>query len=81
MIKAIRNLKAERNVPKDARIAPIIVAQGTVAEWLRQGEPFLRGLLPAESVTIVAAIGPTGRVRRRGAARRRDHPAARGPDR
>ena len=55
-IKAIRNLKAERNVPKDAKIAPIIVAQGTVAEWLRQGEPFLRSLLPAESVTIVASI-------------------------
>ena len=54
-IKAIRNLKAERNVPKEAKIAPIIVAQGTVAEWLRQGEPFLRSLLPAESVTIVAA--------------------------
>ena len=54
-IKAIRNLKADRNVPKDAKIAPIIVAQGTVAEWLRQGEPFLRSLLPAESVTIVAS--------------------------
>jgi valyl-tRNA synthetase len=52
-IKAIRNLKAERNVPKEAKIAPIIVAQGTVAEYLRQGEPFLRSLLPAESVTIV----------------------------
>ncbi len=55
-IKAIRNLKAERNVPKDAKIAPIIVAQGSVADWLRQGEPFLRGLLPAESVTIVSSI-------------------------
>ena len=55
-IKAIRNLKAERNVPKDAKIAPIIVAQGTVADWLRQGEPFLRGLLPAESITIVPSI-------------------------
>ena len=55
-IKAIRNLKAERNVPKDAKIAPIIVAQGNVADWLRQGEPFLRGLLPAESITIVSSI-------------------------
>ncbi len=54
-IKAIRNLKAERNLPKEAKIAPIIVAQGQVAESLRQGEAFLRGLLPAESVTIVAA--------------------------
>jgi valyl-tRNA synthetase len=55
-IKAIRNLKAERNVPKEAKIAPIIVAQGTVADWLRQGEPFLRGLLPAESITIVSSV-------------------------
>ena len=55
-IKAIRNLRAERNLPKEAKIAPIIVAQGTVADYLRQGEPFLRSLVPAESVTIVASI-------------------------
>jgi len=54
-ITAIRNLRAERNVPKDARIAPIIVAAGTIASWLRQGEPFLRSLSPAESVTIVSS--------------------------
>ena len=54
-IKAIRNLRAERNLPKEAKIAPIIVAQGTVAEYLRQGEPFLRSLVPAESVTIVSS--------------------------
>jgi valyl-tRNA synthetase len=53
-IKAIRNLKAERNVPEKARIAPIIVAQGAVAAALRQGEPYLRSLLSAESVTIVS---------------------------
>jgi valyl-tRNA synthetase len=52
-IKAIRNLRAERNVPDKARIAPIIVAQGAVAAALRQGEPFLRSLLSADSVTIV----------------------------
>ena len=55
-IKAIRNLRAERNVPKEAKIAPIIVAQGTVADWLRQGEPYLRSLPPAESVTIVESV-------------------------
>ncbi len=55
-IKAIRNLRAERNLPKEAKIAPIIVAQGTVADFLRQGEPFLRSLVPAESVTIVKSI-------------------------
>jgi valyl-tRNA synthetase len=52
-IKAIRNLRAERNVPKDARVTPIIVASGPVAERLRQGERFLRSLSPAESVTIL----------------------------
>ena len=55
-IKAIRNLKAEHNVPKDARITPIIVAQGSVAAALRQGEPYLRSLLSAESVTIVSIV-------------------------
>ena len=55
-IKTIRNLRAERNVPKEAKIAPILVAQGTVADWLRQGEPYLRSLPPAESVTIVESI-------------------------
>ena len=41
VIKALRNLKAERNVPKDAKIAPIWSPRATVAEWLLQGEPFL----------------------------------------
>jgi valyl-tRNA synthetase len=54
-ITTIRNLRAERNVPKDARIAPIIVAQGVVATRLRLGEAFMRSLLPAESVTIAAS--------------------------
>src|SRR4051794_17014504 len=40
-ITAIRNLKSERNVPKDAKIAPIVVASGPVAETLRRGEPLL----------------------------------------
>ncbi len=41
VIKALRNLKAERNVPKEARIEPILVARGAVAQSLAQGEPFL----------------------------------------
>ncbi len=52
-IKAIRNLRAERNVPKEARVEPIVVASGRVAEMLREGERYLRGLSPAASVTIV----------------------------
>ena len=55
-ITAIRNMKAEHNVPKDARIAPLIVAQGAVAASLKEGELFLRNLLPAESITIVSSI-------------------------
>ena len=56
VIKAIRNLRAERNVPKDAKIAPIILAKGAVAEWLKQGEAYLRSLPPAESVTILESV-------------------------
>jgi valyl-tRNA synthetase len=52
-IKAIRNLLAERNVPKDAKVEPIIVVSGRVAAMLREGERYLRSLSPAESVTIV----------------------------
>jgi valyl-tRNA synthetase len=55
-IKALRNLKAERNVPKEARIAPILVARGAVADSLTQGEPFMRSLLPAASITIVSEV-------------------------
>jgi valyl-tRNA synthetase len=55
-ITAIRNMKAEHNVPRDARIAPIIVAQGTAAMALEQGARFLRGLLPAESIKIVSSV-------------------------
>jgi valyl-tRNA synthetase len=53
-IKAIRNLRAERNLPKDARVAPVIIAQGAAADSLRRGESFLRSLSPADSVAIVS---------------------------
>ena len=56
VIKALRNLKAERNVPKEARIEPILVARGAVAQSLAQGEAFLRSLLPAASMTIVSQV-------------------------
>ncbi|MGO9915470.1 MAG: valine--tRNA ligase [Isosphaeraceae bacterium] len=55
VIKAIRNLRAERNVSKDAKIAPIIIAQGAIALSLQRGEPFIRSLTSAGSVTIVPA--------------------------
>jgi valyl-tRNA synthetase len=53
--KAIRNLRAERNVPKDSNITPVIIAQGAVAEWLEQGETYIRSLTAAGLVTIVPA--------------------------
>ncbi len=55
-IKAIRNLRAERNVPKEAKVEPIIMASGRVAEMLRRGERYLRGLSPAASVTVVESL-------------------------
>jgi valyl-tRNA synthetase len=55
-ITAIRNLRAESNVPKDAPIAPILVAQGTVAQRLIQGEAHLRSLSQAKSVTIAESV-------------------------
>ncbi len=51
-IQALRNLKAERNVPKEARIAPIIIAEGAVADRLRLGEAFLKSLTNASAITI-----------------------------
>ncbi|QEH33207.1 Valine--tRNA ligase [Aquisphaera giovannonii] len=51
-IQAIRYLKAERNVPKDAKIAPIITAEGPVRERLIQGQAFLRGMTNAESISF-----------------------------
>ncbi|MEA2632517.1 MAG: valyl-tRNA synthetase, partial [Chloroflexota bacterium] len=53
--KALRNLRAERNIPKETRIAPILVAAEPAASRLRQGEPFIRGFSQAASVTIVPA--------------------------
>ena len=53
-IQALRNLKAERNVPKEARIAPILVAEGPVADSLRLGEAFIKSLTNSAAVTIAS---------------------------
>jgi valyl-tRNA synthetase len=55
-IQTIRNLRAERNIPPAAKIAPVIVAEGPVAERLRHGEAFLRGLSNASSVAIMTQV-------------------------
>ncbi|MBV8127839.1 MAG: valine--tRNA ligase [Planctomycetaceae bacterium] len=51
-IQTLRNLKAERNIPKEAKIAPVIIAEGPVADRLRRGEAFLESLTNAAAVTI-----------------------------
>jgi valyl-tRNA synthetase len=55
VVTAIRNLRAERNVPPAARVEPILVAAGPVASMLREGEPYLRSLTNAGKLTIVPA--------------------------
>jgi valyl-tRNA synthetase len=51
--KALRNLRAERNIPKEARIAPIVIAAEPAASNLRLGESFIRALAQASSLTLV----------------------------
>lgn len=53
-IQAIRNLRAERNVPQAAKIAPIILTDERISQRLRQGEPFLASLTNASAITITA---------------------------
>ena len=53
-ITAIRTLKAERNVSKDAKINPIILAEGPVAAILKSGEAFIKSLTNAATLTIAA---------------------------
>ena len=53
-VAAIRNLRAERNVPASSKIHPVIVVAEPLLSTLRLGEPFLRALTNASTVTIVA---------------------------
>ena len=53
VVKAIRNLRAERNVPREAKITPILVVAEPVASMLRQGSGFIQSLTAAASLTIV----------------------------
>ena len=54
-ITAIRNLRAEKEVPKAAKIAPILVAEEPVATLLRRGEAAIKALTDSSSLTIVRA--------------------------
>ena len=54
-IAAIRNLRAERNVPPSAKVAPILLASGVVAARLAAGEAIIRGMTNSSSLTIAEA--------------------------
>jgi valyl-tRNA synthetase len=55
-IAALRNLRAERNVPEKAKIHPIVVATGPAAIALEQGRSHLQALAGAESISIVPGL-------------------------
>ncbi len=60
-IVAIRNLRAERNVPEAAKIHPIIVAEGPVAAILKSGEAFIKALVKnTASLTITEKADRSG---------------------
>ncbi len=52
-IATLRNLRAERNVPEKAKIQPLIIAVGRVAEALEAGRAHIQALSGAESITII----------------------------
>jgi valyl-tRNA synthetase len=52
-ITALRTLRAERNVPEKAKVRPVFVATGPVADALRMGLEHIRSLGNAESVEVV----------------------------
>jgi valyl-tRNA synthetase len=60
---AVRNLRAEHNVPAIAKIRPLILANEQVAAELEQGRAFLMTLTNADELTIAAtADRPAGSV-------------------
>ena len=52
--KTIRNLRADRNVPIAAKVDAILVASGETADRLRHGEPFIKALANAATLTIAS---------------------------
>ena len=55
-IAALRNLRSERNVPEKAKINPVIIATGRVAQALELGRVHLQTLTGSESLAIVAEL-------------------------
>jgi valyl-tRNA synthetase len=59
-VTAIRNLRADRNVPASAKIAPTIVASGRTAEMLLPRTNDIMALTGAESLRIVESFEKPG---------------------
>ncbi|MEW4571072.1 valine--tRNA ligase [Tautonia sp. JC769] len=59
-VAALRNLRAERDVPKNAKIEPILVAQGRAAEALARGASYIQSLVGAGSVTVAPSADRPG---------------------
>ncbi|WP_152051444.1 valine--tRNA ligase [Tautonia marina] len=59
-IAALRNLRAERDVPKAAKIEPILIAQGRAAEALTRGASYIQSLVGAGSVTVAPSADRPG---------------------
>ncbi len=55
-ITAIRNLCAERDVPKNASIEPLIIAEGRVAEALQRGHSAITSLTNSSLLTLGPAL-------------------------
>ena len=55
-IKAILNLRAEREVPEKAKIHPVIIAAEPLAGILKAGETFLKALTKSETLSIVSTL-------------------------
>lgn len=55
-IKAILNLRAEREVPEKAKIRPILIADEPLAAILQAGAPYLKALTKSETLSIVSTL-------------------------
>ena len=54
-IKAIRNIKAEKNVAPSKKIKAIILAEGEKAETMRRGEAYLKNLANITELTFAGS--------------------------
>ncbi len=53
VIRSVRNIRAERDLPRDAAIAPVLVARGEARQALEGGKALIQGLLGTADLTVV----------------------------